>query len=114
MSELLDKQFRFCEMISDLIPIIRGMGYFVKFAPDGQKHMVNSLHYQSLAKDLQLFKADDSGKLHYLTHTLDYKPVGEAWEAMGGDWGGRFGESQPGAGDGHDGNHFSLEHEGVR
>jgi hypothetical protein len=35
-----------------------------------------------------------------------YRPLGEKWEAMGGTWGGRF--SHP------DGNHFSLEHEGVR
>ncbi|HBJ0947911.1 TPA: M15 family metallopeptidase, partial [Escherichia coli] len=32
---------------------------------------------------------------------------GEYWESLGGSWGGRF-KSRP------DGNHFSLEHNGVR
>jgi len=36
-----------------------------------------------------------------------YLPLGEYWESLGGSWGGRF-KSNP------DGNHFSLEHNGVR
>ena len=57
MSLLLKKQLLFCEMLAQFILELKQMGYSVKFAPDGQKHMVNSLHYQSLAMDLQLFKA---------------------------------------------------------
>ncbi|EJY8354924.1 M15 family metallopeptidase, partial [Cronobacter sakazakii] len=43
----------------------------------------------------------------YATRTEDYLPLGEYWESLGGSWGGRF-KTNP------DGNHFSLEHNGVR
>lgn len=59
----------------------------------------NSLHEKRLALDLMLFKDGV-----YLMRTEDYRPLGEQWELMGGTWGGRF----------SDGNHFSLEHEGVK
>ena len=113
MSELLSKQFEFCEKLAILIQIIHSMGYRVKFAPDSEKHMDGSLHYKSLAKDLLLFK-EINGKWEWLSHSLDYKPVGERWEQMGGSWGGRFDESYPGAGDGRDGNHFSIAYGGVK
>lgn len=60
-----------------------------------------SLHLKRLAIDLNLFI---NGV--YQTDSDSYKQLGEKWESMGGSWGGRF--SKP------DGNHFSLEHEGVR
>ena len=63
--------------------------------------IANSLHTKRLAVDLNLFKGGE-----YLKEGLDYTPLGEHWESLGGSWGGRF--SRP------DGNHFSLEHEGVR
>lgn len=63
--------------------------------------IANSLHTKRLAIDLNLF-IDGS----YQTSTEAYRPMGEFWESLGGSWGGRF--SKP------DGNHFSLEHEGVR
>jgi len=59
----------------------------------------NSNHKQRLAIDLNLFK---DGK--YLTKTEDHKPLGEFWESIGGSWGGRF----------NDGNHYSIEHNGVK
>jgi hypothetical protein len=59
----------------------------------------NSNHKVRLAIDLNLFK---DGK--YLTSTEDHKPLGDYWESIGGDWGGRF----------NDGNHYSLEHNGYR
>ena len=62
----------------------------------------NSLHTQRLAADLNLFV---NGQ--YKTSTADYLPLGEYWESIGGAWGGRF-KTRP------DGNHFSLEHNGVR
>ncbi|RAP72898.1 D-alanyl-D-alanine carboxypeptidase family protein [Candidatus Erwinia dacicola] len=43
----------------------------------------------------------------YQTDSAAYLPLGEYWESLGGTWGGRF-KSRP------DGNHFSLEHNGVR
>lgn len=58
-----------------------------------------SAHKQRLAIDLNLFK---DGK--FLSTSEDHKPLGEYWESLGGSWGGRF----------QDGNHYSLEHEGVK
>ncbi|MEX3171572.1 M15 family metallopeptidase [Serratia proteamaculans] len=62
----------------------------------------NSLHTKRLAVDLNLFI---NGQ--YQTNSAAYLPLGEFWESIGGSWGGRF-RDRP------DGNHFSLEHEGVR
>lgn len=59
----------------------------------------NSLHMKRLAVDINLFK---DGRL--LSDTEAHRPIGLVWEAMGGTWGGHFG----------DGNHYSLEHEGVK
>ena len=58
-----------------------------------------SAHKQRLAIDLNLFK---DGK--YLDKTEDHRVLGEYWESMGGSWGGRF----------EDGNHYSLEHGGIK
>lgn len=71
-----------------------------RYALEG-RGISNSLHTSRLAIDLNLFQ---KGK--YLTKSEDYLPLGEYWESIGGSWGGRF--SKP------DGNHFSLEHNGVR
>lgn len=68
--------------------------------------IANSLHTKRLAIDLNLFS---NGA--YLNRSDDYKLFGEAWEKMGYKygvqtrWGGRFKKA--------DGNHFSVEHEGV-
>mgnify|MGYP000974721963 CR=1 FL=1 len=64
--------------------------------------IANSLHTQRLAVDFNLFIGGE-----YKTRTEDYAALGEYWESIGGAWGGRF-KSNP------DGNHFSLEHNGVR
>lgn len=63
------------------------------------KGIANSLHTQRLAVDFNLFV---NGQ--YQAGTEAYKPLGEYWESIGGSWGGRF----------KDGNHFSLEHNGVK
>lgn len=62
-----------------------------------------SLHIKCLAIDLMLF-IDGI----YKTETEDYRALGEYWESLHTlcRWGGRF--SHP------DGNHFSLENEGIR
>ncbi|AJI86362.1 D-alanyl-D-alanine carboxypeptidase family protein [Yersinia rochesterensis] len=62
----------------------------------------NSLHTSRLAVDFNLFI---NGV--YKTKSEDFLPLGKYWESIGGSWGGRF-KSNP------DGNHFSLEHNGVR
>lgn len=64
--------------------------------------IANSLHLIRLAIDLNLFIGGV-----YQADTDAYKPLGEKWESMGGAWGGRF-TTRP------DGNHFSLEHNGVK
>ncbi len=61
----------------------------------------NSLHILRLAVDLNLFRDGQ-----YLSSTESHRPLGEYWESIGGAWGGRF--SKP------DGNHYSLEYNGVR
>lgn len=110
---LVAKQAKFALMVADLIQYANAQGYQVTFgeayrppetariyAEDG-RGIPNSLHTRRLAIDLNLFLGG-----RYLTQTEDYRPLGEYWESLGGSWGGRF--SRP------DGNHFSLEHQGVR
>jgi hypothetical protein len=68
----------------------------------------NSLHLKRLAIDLNLFLLND-GKWEYQGLTEAYRPLGEKWKSLHElcRWGGDF-QTRP------DGNHFSLEHEGVR
>lgn len=63
----------------------------------------NSLHLRRLAIDLNLF-IDGI----YQTDSSAHAPIGEKWKSLHTlcRWGGDF--SRP------DGNHYSLEHEGVR
>lgn len=63
----------------------------------------NSLHGKRLAMDLNLFI---NGV--YQTKTEAYAPLGKEWKSMHrlARWGGDF--ASP------DGNHFSLEHEGIK
>lgn len=58
------------------------------------RHVKNSFHHKKLAADLNLFK---DGK--YLRKLEDHLPLGLKWEALGGSWGGRFGNK--------DANHYS-------
>jgi hypothetical protein len=121
MSELLDKQLKFGGLVGSLILEALRLGYQVKlgeawrspetakqYAADG-RGISNSLHISNLAIDLLLFR---NGK--WLTNSEDYLPLGEWWEKQDplARWGGRFrdkyGRPKP------DGNHFSLEHLGVK
>ena len=107
------KQRRFTLMVSELIRWAYDHGFELTF---GEAYRTpeqaalnaksgtgigNSLHTQRLAVDLNLFKDDV-----YLRESAYYLLLGEKWESMGGSWGGRFLRA--------DGNHFSLEHDGVR
>lgn len=107
-----EKQRAFTRMIAELIQWLYANGYEATFGDayrDPRLHgeigvkmgygHPKSGHKQRLAMDLNLFK---DGK--FLSSTEEHRPVGEHWESMGGSWGGRF----------NDGNHYSLEHEGVR
>lgn len=116
------KQAKFTLMLRDLITFADNLGYQITLGESYvslhlcpycsekvSKHIKDSTHYHRLGQDINLFKDGV-----YLTETRLYKPLGEFWESRGGSWGGRFGESEPGAGDGVDGSHFSIEHNGIR
>jgi len=98
---LSDKQAYFTSMVALLIQYANARGYQLTFGDAYTKtgHMKNSLHGKRLAVDFNLFR---NGK--YLTETKDHEFLGIFWESIGGSWGGRF----------KDGNHYSLEHNGVR
>lgn len=112
METLRQKQSRFARMVAGLIVQASMQGYEVTLGDayrDPRLHGTvgekkgyghsKSCHKLRLAIDLNLFK---DGK--FLGTTEDHKVLGEWWEAQGGTWGGRF----------NDGNHYSLEHEGMR
>ncbi|MGK8663533.1 M15 family metallopeptidase [Serratia marcescens] len=111
---LSEKQQLFTKLIAQLILWADEKGYRLTFgeayrtpeqaALNAKKGsgIRNSLHTKRLAVDLNLFI---NGQ--YQTNSAAYLPLGEFWESIGGSWGGRF-RDRP------DGNHFSLEHEGVR
>ena len=101
--DLRRKQSRFVRMVGLLIDYAYLQGFELTFgdAYALTGHKANSLHGKRLAIDLNLFRNGE-----YLTTTEAHLPLGEFWERIGGTWGGRF--STP------DGNHYSLEHEGVR
>ena len=111
---LSEKQQLFTQLIAQLIEWAGNHGYRLTFGeayrtPEQAKlnaksgaGIANSLHTQRLAVDFNLFI---NGQ--YQTSTEAYTPLGEYWESLGGVWGGRF-KTRP------DGNHFSLEHNGVK
>jgi hypothetical protein len=101
---LVNKQAEFAQMVALLLLHANQLGYQVTlgdaFRDERVKYgKLNSLHRKRLAIDLNLFK---NGR--YLSKTEDHKPLGDYWESIGGSWGGWF----------DDGNHYSLEHEGVK
>ena len=111
-SELLELQWKFTRMVPQLIQKAHELGYEASLGDafrDPRLHgdfgvrkgygNAKSQHKRRLALDLLLFK---DGK--YLTDTKDYATLGLWWESVGGAWGGRF----------EDGNHFSLEYQGVK
>lgn len=115
--KLRDKQVVFAWAVSKLIQKSFDIGYepvlgetyrhpkTAEYMAASGKGIKNSLHTKCLAIDLPLFKEGV-----YLTSTESYRPLGEWWEKFGKEndlvlcWGGRF----------DDGNHFSLEHEGIQ
>ena len=112
MSILFDKQVKFVKMLPLLLNKAFELGYDVTLGDAYRDPRVfgalgvrqgygesNSNHKQRLAIDLNLFK---NGV--FLQTTEDHRPLGEFWESIGGTWGGRF----------NDGNHYSLEHNGVK
>lgn len=114
--KLIEKQFTFSKLLPRLIDKAYELGYTITLgealrtveqahanAIDGSG-IEHSLHLLKLAIDLNLFK---NGK--WLKENTDHKSLGEFWESLSTPdfkciWGGRFG----------DGNHYSIEHDGVK
>lgn len=109
---LLQKQQRFARLLPQLLNKAHELGYGVTLGdayrdprvhgPQGTKKSYSegkSAHKARLAVDLNLFKG-----AKFLTSSEDHRPLGEYWESLGGAWGGRF----------NDGNHYSLEHQGIK
>ena len=110
---LSEAQRKFTRMVADLIvwayangfELVLGEAYRTpeQAALNAQKGsgIADSLHTKCLAIDLNLFKDGV-----YMKESADHEPLGVYWESIGGAWGGRF--TKP------DGNHYSLEWEGVK
>ena len=103
---LRQKQSRFARMTAQLINHATILGYDITLghalrSREEAKRLgfSKSLHCEKLALDLNLFK---NGR--FLTSTKSHEPLGLYWESIGGTWGGRF----------NDGNHYSLEHRGIK
>src|SRR5438132_711527 len=111
-----EKQRLFTRLVGILIEYAYQQGYELTFG-DAYRNayqavansvsfigIKNSLHVLRLAIDFNLFK--DS---KYLSSSEDHKPLGVFWESLHPlcRWGGRFVPHS-------DGNHYSVEHEGVK
>ncbi len=104
---LRQKQSKFIRMLALLFlhadhlgyELTMGRGYASKEANKADGGHPRSNHMNRLAIDLNLFKEG-----RFLSSTESHTELGEYWESIGGTWGGRF----------NDGNHYSLEHNGVK
>lgn len=110
---LRQKQSLFVELTARLINFAIGEGYQLTFgetyrSPEEAKRLAdaglgiaNSLHTQRLAIDLNLFKGGV-----FKTTKEAHRPLGEFWKSLHPlcRWGGDFG----------DGNHYSIEHNGIK
>lgn len=114
METLRQKQSRFAVMVGRLLAEITHRGYEATLGDtyrDPRLHGVigvklgyghqKSAHKNRLAIDINLFRDGV-----FLDSTEDHEPLGVWWEKLAPDarWGGRF----------KDGNHYSLEHEGIK
>lgn len=111
--KLSEKRVLFTGLVAQLIQWGHENGYMIaidqakrteaeaKANAKSGKGISNSLHLIPLAVDFVLYV-----KGEYKTETEDYRALGEYWESLSplACWGGRF----------KDGNHFSLEHNGVK
>ena len=114
MTTLGSKQRKFTRLLPRLLDKAFELGYEVTlgdayrdaraFGDMGIRKIYghhSSAHKVRLAIDLNLFLDGN-----FLTKTSDHKLLGEWWEKQDPDcrWGGRF----------SDGNHYSMEHNGVK
>lgn len=115
MNETLrQKQVRFARNVAKLIDKAFELGYEVSLGDAYRDPRVfgaigiklgyghsKSAHKHRLAIDLNLFRGGA-----FLDSTEAHRQLGEWWESLGHDhkWGGRF----------NDGNHYSIEHGGIK
>jgi hypothetical protein len=99
----MNNQAKFMFNLSKLIQYTYGLGYTLSggdlWATSGHKE--NSLHYQRLAIDLNLFKLnEETQKNEWVKKSEDHKELGTYWESLDPKcrWGGRY----------SDGNHYEL------
>lgn len=91
-------------LLARLIQYMVDQGYKPALGKDGLKHMANSLHYEGLAWDIDLY--NDEGE--YLSDTVDHYGMGQFWKSLdkncrwGGDFHDEYGKPRP------DGNHYSY------
>lgn len=110
--KLSEKQQLFTVMIASLIHFAEEKGYRLTF---GEAYRTPEQAALNAKKGVALLTACIPSASRWILTcllTANTRPTaphtapGEYWESIGGSWGGRF--SKP------DGNHFSLEHNGVR
>ena len=115
------KQELFSRLLVQLLSYIHEQGYDVRMGEVWRSKaaaeeyarlgigIINSAHRNKLAVDINLFL---DGK--YLTSTEDHRIFGEYWEGLHPlcRWGGRWKVGKKKGG--RDGNHYSLEHRGVK
>ena len=116
--KLQQKRARFTSLVGKLLAHAESIGFEVTLGETIRSEAVakwnasqgigiaNSLHGVGLAVDINLFRNGI-----YLTKSEDYEVLGKWWEKQSTHdllccWGGRFKRA--------DGNHFSVEHNGVR
>jgi hypothetical protein len=83
------------------------VGLSINKTTEDTPHRRDGGHFHKLAQDLDLFKFNATTfQFDYCMATEDHRPFGEYWESLHDlcRWGGRFG----------DGNHYSIEHGGVK
>lgn len=135
MSELLQKQFKFSRMISELIIWAYDNEYVAQkgdawrstdklYIPGGEPGFQDDekYSYQEILfynKKTKVLSSKHNDRLaedliiwkNYKQLTSEeYRPIGEKWETMGGIWGGRFGIQKQDYGTkiGWDSGHFEL------
>lgn len=136
MSELIQRQCQFANMIAELILWMNVQGYRCRVGDawrstdklcvpggeegfeDDDKYTYQELLFYNRKTKVTYSTHNDRLALDLLIHNKDgkpltdeeYRPIGEKWEAMGGRWGGRFGvkKEEYSSKVGWDANHFEL------
>lgn len=120
---LREKQAKFAEMLGKLLFKALLLGYPVVilelyrsletqkvYMARGVSKTLNSKHLEGLAVDLAfLSDIQDDGKINYGAEK--WRCLGEYWEGLGGEWGGRYGDNPKTEKiEGWDLGHFAYKH----